>query len=97
MKNIILKSIFYIVLHSGGCTSRCLHNEKRERRTDLDCTPKAFASRYRYYLAFESSFCKDYVSEKIIKGYRVGSIPIVMGAANYSDILPPHSYIDIRG
>jgi alpha-1,3-fucosyltransferase len=34
------------------------------------------------------------LSEKIVKPYRSNMLPIVFGAAKYSKILPPHSYID---
>ena len=54
-------------------------------------------SRYRFYLAFENSFCRDYITEKYFKnGLLRGLIPIVIGAANYSDsrIAVPGSFID---
>ena len=54
--------------------------------------------RYKFCLAFENSFCKEYVTEKL---YRILSdesmyvIPIVMGLDDY-DMLPPGSIINIR-
>ena len=35
---------------------------------------------YKFYLAFENSFCKGYVTEKFFKTLNAGSIPIVRGA-----------------
>lgn len=41
--------------------------------------------RYKFYLAFENSYCEDYVTEKLYHhGYERRLIPIVMGGANYS-------------
>jgi len=55
-------------------------------------------SRYKFYLAFENSICKDYVTEKAFRSLNdeVGAIPVVMGAADYARVLPPRSYIDVR-
>ena len=52
---------------------------------------------YRFYLAFENSMCRDYVSEKVFQRMADSLvIPIVMGGANYSAHLPPHSYINVE-
>ncbi|KAK3098626.1 hypothetical protein FSP39_021370 [Pinctada imbricata] len=49
---------------------------------------------YRFYLSFENSLCRDYVTEKVLA--KIGSIvvPIVRGGGHYSVYLPPNSYID---
>ncbi|KAH8329920.1 hypothetical protein KR067_007643, partial [Drosophila pandora] len=49
---------------------------------------------YLFYLAFENSICDDYVTEKLYSALRRNIIPVVFGGADYSRILPPHSYID---
>ncbi|KAH8419770.1 hypothetical protein KR009_002291 [Drosophila setifemur] len=49
---------------------------------------------YRFYLAFENSLCDDYVTEKLYSALKRNIIPVVFGGADYSRILPPHSYID---
>ena len=69
-------------------------------------------SKYYFYLAFENSRCKDYVTEKFFRGMQVTNIvvmvlalawllqgfviPVVLGGSGYSSIAPPHSYIDVR-
>ena len=55
-------------------------------------------STYRFALAFENSLCDDYVTEKVFSllSDHVDVIPIVIGRADYSALLPPHSYIDVR-
>ena len=51
---------------------------------------------YKFYLSFENSICHDYATEKIYNILRIGGIiPIVLGGANYTKLLPPKSYIDI--
>ncbi|KAH8250562.1 hypothetical protein KR038_007000 [Drosophila bunnanda] len=49
---------------------------------------------YLFYLAFENSLCDDYVTEKLFDALRRNIVPVVFGGADYSRILPPHSYID---
>ncbi len=50
---------------------------------------------YKFYLAFENSICIDYVTEKLFNILSYDVIPIVFGGANYSNILPYNSYIDV--
>ncbi|KAK2145931.1 hypothetical protein LSH36_646g01058 [Paralvinella palmiformis] len=52
--------------------------------------------RYKFYLAFENAVCRDYVTEKAFRTLNYSIVPVVMGGANYSEILPPHSFIDVR-
>lgn len=39
---------------------------------------------YYFYLAFENSFCEDYVTEKILHGLNHYAVPVVLGGANYT-------------
>ncbi|BFZ05173.1 hypothetical protein BsWGS_08211 [Bradybaena similaris] len=53
---------------------------------------------YKFYLSFENSNCRDYITEKFfINGLKHDVIPIVMGAApeDYERAAPPHSYIHV--
>ncbi|GAB0087878.1 Alpha-(1,3)-fucosyltransferase C [Sergentomyia squamirostris] len=49
---------------------------------------------YFFYLSFENSLCTDYVTEKVFNIMQYYIVPVVYGGANYSQHLPPHSYID---
>lgn len=49
-----------------------------------------------FYLSFENALCTDYITEKAFSMYKRLIIPVVFGAANYSRLLPPHSYIDVN-
>ncbi|KAK8732032.1 hypothetical protein OTU49_007147 [Cherax quadricarinatus] len=50
--------------------------------------------KYKFYLAFENSLCRDYVTEKFFNKLSLDVVPVVYGGANYSQHAPPHSYID---
>jgi len=64
-------------------------------KTDKTCL-RMLKSTYKFYLSFENSLCEDYVTEKLFRTLRLGIVPVVLGGANYSAILPQHSYIDVR-
>ena len=49
---------------------------------------------YRFYISFENAICKDYITEKTYNALKLNTIPIVLGGVNYTDILPPHSFIN---
>ena len=51
--------------------------------------------RYKFYLAFENSHCDDYWTEKLSHCFNLPIVPIVMGGANYSFILPKEAYINV--
>ncbi|XP_063634529.1 alpha-(1,3)-fucosyltransferase C-like [Cydia splendana] len=51
---------------------------------------------YYFYFAFEKSFSKDYVTEKVLTAYKHNTVPVVYGGADYSRFLPPGSYLNAR-
>ena len=53
-------------------------------------------SKYKFYLSFENSLCTYYVTEKFFQILNRNLVPVVYGAADYSRIAPPNSYIDAR-
>ncbi|XP_047136793.1 glycoprotein 3-alpha-L-fucosyltransferase A isoform X1 [Hydra vulgaris] len=67
------------------------------QRSDVDCFKK-LKREYKFYLSFENSNCKDYVTEKLFwNAYENDVVPVVMGAHpnEYKRIAPPHSYIHV--
>ncbi|XP_054760976.2 alpha-(1,3)-fucosyltransferase 4-like [Lytechinus pictus] len=59
----------------------------------------SFLRRFKFYLAFENSACRDYITEKLWNNaYMNNLIPIVFGAprADYEAVAPPHSLIHVE-
>lgn len=53
-------------------------------------------SQYYFYLSFENSNCKDYVTEKLSTAYLAGVVPVVDGPSDYGPFIPnTHSVIRI--
>ena len=52
---------------------------------------KEIEEQYQFYLSFENSLCKDYATEKLYRALASILVPVVMGGANYSRIVPPRS------
>ncbi|CAL1546838.1 unnamed protein product [Lymnaea stagnalis] len=52
---------------------------------------------YKFYLAFESAFCPDYLTEKIFKTFLSDNhiVPVVMGETEYDQYFPKGSLINI--
>ncbi|XP_001607468.1 alpha-(1,3)-fucosyltransferase C [Nasonia vitripennis] len=59
-----------------------------------DCFKSDVEPNYFFYLSFENSLCKDYVTEKFFNALKYNVVPVVYGGANYSRFAPPKSYID---
>ena len=51
---------------------------------------------YQFYLSFENSLCKDYATEKLFRALAADLVPVVMGGANYSNIVPTKSVINVQ-
>jgi hypothetical protein len=64
------------------------------RNTDL-CFKK-IEKDYKFYLAFESMFCEQYVTEKFFRTLRYNIIPVTLGGAEYARHAPAQSYINVR-
>ncbi|KAL3875043.1 hypothetical protein ACJMK2_037982 [Sinanodonta woodiana] len=50
---------------------------------------------YKFYLAFENSYCRDYITEKYWRRPMYHQIPIVAWRQNYSGLVVPNSYINV--
>ncbi|TRY79221.1 hypothetical protein TCAL_12521, partial [Tigriopus californicus] len=60
-----------------------------------DCDKDAFR-KYKFYLSFENALCSDYVTEKLFSALSKDIVPIVLGGADYAEIVPPHSVINAK-
>lgn len=76
----------------GNCGQSC--NIKGENRyLSKQCREK-LSNEYMFFLAFENSFCEDYVTEKLFDSVLFNSIPVVYGLADYAKWLPKSAYIN---
>ncbi|CAH1792543.1 unnamed protein product [Owenia fusiformis] len=80
----------------GKCSHKKLTCEINSTAHDpqYDCFTM-LGNKYKFHLAVENSLCKDYVTEKLFNTMAYGMVPIVYGDIDYSELLPPHSYIDV--
>ena len=72
-----------------------LHSEmKCDRQSSCE---KLYLTTSKFYLAFESQTCTDYITEKFWRTLAIGAIPIVSGPErkNFERIAPPHSFIHV--
>ena len=77
----------------GRCGNSCNHNGTSCIKT------LARTGQYKFYLAFENSACKGYITEKSLLPMKSGLVPVVYGGRSSEDyvrMLPPHSFIDVR-
>ena len=50
---------------------------------------------YKFYLSLENSICRDYVTEKMFEALKHDVVPVVLGGADYKDIFPENSFINM--
>ena len=74
MQNHITVDIF------GKCGKPCMENFS-DRKTG-ECK-QIIAKEYLFYLAFENSVCKDYITEKFFYMIQQSIVPVVRGAGSY--------------
>lgn len=79
-----------IISTEGKCGGKDLCPKMKNDDICYDMIEKT----YKFYLAFENSICRDYVTEKFFNSIARNLVPIVLGGANYSAIAPKHSYIN---
>ena len=77
----------------GACGNLTCSRNEDHWLSNPDCY-KMIENKYKFYLSFENGICTDYVTEKFFELLNRDIIPIVYGGANYSQIAPPHSYIN---
>ncbi|XP_057368439.1 alpha-(1,3)-fucosyltransferase C-like [Daphnia carinata] len=77
----------------GECGKLSCNRNESHWLSDAECYVMLEA-KYKFYLSFENSICEDYVTEKFFEIMKRNIVPIVYGGANYTQIAPPHSFID---
>ena len=67
---------------------------------NLSCSTKincyeVLGKKYKFWLSFENSICKDYITEKFFEPLRYGMVPVVYGyGPSYDEVAPKGSYIN---
>ena len=92
--------VYFPVRIRGDCGPQDQPNESLPRAyfgVPMTTKHNEALNKYKFYLAFENTFCKEYVTEKVFKLFDddVTTIPVVRGYGPYKELLPPHSYIDV--
>ena len=106
------KSVVWAVSHCDVESKRQQYVEELSKHIDVDIYGKCgtlicprteyrqcferWQREYKFYLSFENSICKDYITEKFYRPLGTELIPIVLGGGDYRAAGPPHSFIDIR-
>lgn len=73
--------------------------ERCSRTKEYQCL-SMLSENYKFYLSFENSLCRDYITEKSFKIYThdIDTVPITRGIGDlYSMYLPPGSFINTVG
>ena len=52
------------------------------------------AETYKFYLSFENSICKGYITEKFFNAMDQNVLTVAYGGGDYDAVAPPHSFVD---
>ncbi|NXL95053.1 FUT9 fucosyltransferase, partial [Alectura lathami] len=79
----------YIEIHTYGQAFGDYINDKNLIPTIATC---------KFYLSFENSIHKDYITEKLYNALLAGSVPVVLGPSreNYENYVPADSFIHVE-
>lgn len=64
----------------GACGIKCGDSDSKVRESFCK---HEISRKYKFYLAFENSFCKEYISEKFFDTLRLDIVPVVLGDGPY--------------
>lgn len=62
-------------------------------KNDQERCTRMIGEKYKFYLAFENSVCKDYITEKFYGRAHLNSVPVVLSRKVAQGILPENSFI----
>ncbi|XP_002740012.1 GDP-fucose protein O-fucosyltransferase 3-like [Saccoglossus kowalevskii] len=80
----------YIKIDSYG---KCLHNKNLPEELVDPLTMDnqqfyAILAKYKFHISFENAICNDYITEKLWRSFKIGTVPIYRGSPNIKDWLP---------
>ncbi|KAK3102706.1 hypothetical protein FSP39_013320 [Pinctada imbricata] len=81
----------------GECGNMSCTGDRTNQEDRAKCHKK-LSARYKFYLAFENSFCEDYTTEKYFNQIRDNNfmIPVVRGSPNMKEYIPSDTYINVN-
>ncbi|XP_018332675.1 alpha-(1,3)-fucosyltransferase C-like [Agrilus planipennis] len=80
----------------GDCGQyKCAKQVTDYKQSSEECY-EMIENNYLFYLSLENSLCKDYVTEKMYNVLKRNIVPVVYGGANYTQIAPPYSVINVN-
>jgi hypothetical protein len=79
---------------SGTNRNKCPNDPQNQTKRDI-CINR-LALQYKFYISFENSDCKEYMTEKYYRTLGQPIIPIVMGLGDYAKDGPPNSSINVN-
>jgi hypothetical protein len=102
------KGVFWIVSHCSTKSKREKYVDKMREHIKVDqfggCNENKIArktyystenwTRYKFYLAFENTYCIDYLTEKVYNWFELDIILVVRGGCDYTKFLPNGTYVD---
>lgn len=56
----------------------------------------ALSKQYRIVLAFDDTTTKDHISDLVFEAFVSGAVPVVVGADNLRERMPPNSFINVN-
>lgn len=77
----------------GKCSGRKLCPPASDMSA-FDCGEK-YLREYKFYIAFENSFCRDYLSEKVWYALYRDQIPVIAVDRYTAGLLPPNSFLNV--
>jgi hypothetical protein len=79
----------------GECGSFTCGSRHQNNRSYCDKTLLSDPGSYKFYLSFENSLCDGYVTEKLWRLLKEDVLQVVMGAVNYSALLPEQTFLNV--
>ena len=76
----------------GVCSGHVVCPQKNGQYTS-SCDK--YIDTYKFYLAFENSYCRDYISEKVWRSFERNQIPVVATSDSTLRLLPANSYLNV--
>ncbi|XP_050416055.1 alpha-(1,3)-fucosyltransferase C [Patella vulgata] len=76
----------------GRCGNLTCKKSTKTHKSCFDTVEKT----YKFYFAFENTFCKDYATEKFYRSEAQDLVTVVRGGADYSKLSPEKNYIDTK-